>query len=350
MAITILAVALLLEFSVRGLARLGIELSPPLPHSDAGFWDGNHEIFGVWHRPRAESTHTTDCFDVRYRTNSIGARDRERDARARGSRVVVLGDSFVEGWGLPVNQRLSNQLERATGIEHLNLAMAHFGPYQASLAYAEFSPRFEHDAVLVGIAPVNDFVDLDYELARGAPAYRFRYRPYLVGTYPDYAPRWHRESRLHRGFRRYSYAFNAFDWALHRSGADDAYAPPLKTGDGYFHSYFYDYSPAQFDLLRASLERIAQVAGGRRMAVFLIPAERDFARYGQSGPGPLAPALEAVAAPLGVRVVNLLPEMFQAESNHRRYFLQCDYHWNARANERAAAILQRELTPYFYTP
>ncbi len=262
----------------------------------------------------------------------------------------MLGDSFVEGWGLPVNQRLSNQLERATGIEHLNLAMAHFGPYQASLAYAEFSPRFEHDAVLVGIAPVNDFVDLDYELARGAPAYRFRYRPYLVGTYPDYAPRWHRESRLHRGFRRYSYAFNAFDWALHRSGADDAYAPPLKTGDGYFHSYFYDYSPAQFDLLRASLERIAQVAGGRRMAVFLIPAERDFARYGQSGPGPLAPALEAVAAPLGVRVVNLLPEMFQAESNHRRYFLQCDYHWNARANERAAAILQRELTPYFYTP
>jgi hypothetical protein len=342
------ATALLLEVTVRGLAAGGVQLGPEPPKADARFWDGQHETFGVWHRPNAMTRHTTACFDVGYQTNAIGARDRQRSSDAAGPRVVVLGDSFVEGWGIEVDQRLSDILEAQTGIEHINLAMAHFGPYQASLAYREFAPRFEHDAVLVGLAPVNDFVDLDFEVAKGAPAYHFRYRPYLTGTYPDYGEFRHRENPVARFFRQNSYAWNAVTWSLHLAGGGDAYMTPLQNEDGYYQSFFHDYSQAQFDLLRASLERILGDADGRPVAVFLIPSQRDFARFGQSGEGRLAEELRAFGKPHGMRVVDLLPAMFDGQGSWYGYFLTCDYHWNQSAHAVAAGILERELGSFLY--
>ena len=65
----------------------------------AGIWRGHHPVLGVWHATDLEARHTSRCFDVAYRMNSVGARDGERSHRAAGSRVVVLGDSFTEGWG-----------------------------------------------------------------------------------------------------------------------------------------------------------------------------------------------------------------------------------------------------------
>ena len=47
------------------------------------------------------------------RINSIGLRDREFAAeKAVGvRRVALFGDSFVEGWGVPIEAAVSRQLE-----------------------------------------------------------------------------------------------------------------------------------------------------------------------------------------------------------------------------------------------
>src|SRR5690606_12262006 len=164
---------------------------------------------GIWRWPNARFEHRGDCFDVVYETNSIGARDVERPREAAGRRVVVLGDSFMEGWAVAREARLPDRLEAATGIPHLNFAMAHFGPYQSLLAYRSLARDYEHDAVLLGLLPANDFLDSELALA-ATIAGSYLYRPYLVGEPPNYT-RWdHRESPLRRWLRFHSLAATAW--------------------------------------------------------------------------------------------------------------------------------------------
>ncbi len=124
------ATLLLAELSVAALVHAGLLDTPRPPRGGTAFWKGHHPRFGVWHEPNAETVHERACFRVRYATNSVGARDAERSLDADAPRVVVLGDSFLEGWGVARDERLSERLESGTGFEHLNFAMAHFGPYQ----------------------------------------------------------------------------------------------------------------------------------------------------------------------------------------------------------------------------
>lgn len=342
--------AIFLEFSIRVLVHYGaIAVPPPMPVNES-FYDGNHPVFGVWRHPGASVVQWSPCFRVEYRTNNMGALDRERSPKSDQPRVVVLGDSFVEGWGLPTESRASNLLEKATGWEHLNFAMAHFGPYQSYLVYRDLAKKFDHDHVLIGVTPVNDFVDLDYEAARDALAYEYRYRPYLVGEYPDYQPYDFRESGIQRFARRHAYSYNALNLAWHRIRGvpDSEYDRPLKNKNGFYHSYYYDFSEKQFNLLRYSLELLLNETNGKRVALFLIPAQRDFARYEQQPHATrLEQRLKNFAVGRNLDVIDLMPGMFQA-GKWRNYFFSCDYHWNEHGNAVATDILKRELTGYFY--
>jgi len=343
-----IALALVLpELAVQVLVRTGALATPRPSRPDLSFWDPDHEPFGVWHRPDSTGFHKTECFDVTYRTNSVGARDVERSLDATRSRVVVLGDSFVEGWGLPPRQRLTNLLEQASGLEHLNFGMSHFGPYQQYLVYRDLAKRYTHDHVLIGIVPVNDFIDLDLEQARQAPTYEYRYRPYLVGSYPDYRRFDFRESTVQRFLRRHSYAYTAIEHAFHgRGGADSR--KDLTDESGRFHSLFYDFSEEQFDLLRYALERIIDEAEGKRVAVFLIPVHQDFLRFYQSGESPLVRRLRELGASRGLGVVDLLPAMSRVTPNWNTYYFECDYHWGPYGNAVAAGLLAGALEGDYY--
>lgn len=339
--------AALLELGTFALAKLGV-LSVPAPtYGGAGFWDGDHGTFGVWHRPHASWRHQTACFDVTYETNAVGARDVERRPESKDPRVLVLGDSFVEGWGLPVSERLSNRLENATGIEHLNFGMAHFGPWQEYLSYREMGKKFSHTAVLVVVLPVNDFFDLDPELSRAAPWYEYRHRPYLVGSYPEYRSAFFREPLPARLGRRYLYSYNAFRQAFERR-SDRQPEPPGPADPLLVHSFFYDFTDSQFDRLRYSLEKIVEEAERRPVAVCLVPSYRDLVRYLESGESPLSRRLKELAGGGSFRVVDLLPFMHDSRPDWESYYFACDYHWNALGNAVAAERLREELQGYVY--
>src|SRR5262245_54115015 len=94
------------------------------------FWRDMNPAFGVWHEPNRTYRHRSNCFDVRYRANAYGARDPERTVQSERPRVVVLGDSFVEGFGVNESERMTTLLERDTGIEHLNFGIAGTGNTQ----------------------------------------------------------------------------------------------------------------------------------------------------------------------------------------------------------------------------
>ncbi|MGH0037180.1 MAG: hypothetical protein ACQGVK_19320 [Myxococcota bacterium] len=329
-----------------GLVRLAVGqgwLHTPTPNrGQTGFWWGGHPTLGVWRHPDREGPLTGPCYSVTYRTNSVGARDRERPRRADGPRVAVLGDSFLEGWGVEVEDRVSDRLERETGIPHLNFAMAHFGPYQQLLAYREIASRFDHDAVIASVLPINDFLDSELELAETLPGYEFRYRPYLVGDPPDLREVSYREPTWRRWLRHHSFAWNAL-----RSRLDGLRAPPARRPD---HSWFYDVEQRRVRLMQEILRRLADEVEGRPLAVLMIPALRDLQRYARSGPSPLVERLRQDGREHGYRVVDLLSAMGDRTRNWPAYFIPCDYHWSRFGNRAAEELTRALLEEEFYAP
>jgi len=89
-------------------------------------------------KPGIERRHHTRSFDVIYRINSMGFRDPPRTAaRATDTRRVLLfGDSFIFGWGVAQDQRVSSFVEAAApSTEVWNMAVPGYGLDQEILSY-----------------------------------------------------------------------------------------------------------------------------------------------------------------------------------------------------------------------
>jgi len=347
-----LAAAGLFELATRALVASGRIEAPTPPATTGDFWVGDHPTFGVWHRPNRSFVHETACFRQEYRTNSVGARDAERARSSSARRVVVLGDSFIEGWGVATAERMSDRLEAATGIEHLNFGMAHFSPYQSYLVYRDLASGFTHDAVLLGVLPVNDLLDLDSRMVQQAPSYEYRYRPYLVGGPSGFREVFLREPFLSGFLRRHSYGYDALSFTWHRLLRDDVLVEPApKLSSGLVHSCFFEYDELQVGLLEEVLRRLTGLAHDKLVVVILIPAHRDLVRYHQSGNSPLALRLAGAGRRDGYRVIDLSPYLHDFTPSWDQYYLlPCDYHWSALGNAVAARAVQQELVSILYSP
>ena len=129
--------------------------------NDQWLWRTEHDDWGSWHKASSVAHHTSNCFAVTYRSNAYGARDRERSIGSARGRAIVLGDSFVEGYGVDDGRRMTDLLGARLGYEMLNFGSVDFGPLQYELLYERLARRFEHDLVIVGVLPQNDFLDDD---------------------------------------------------------------------------------------------------------------------------------------------------------------------------------------------
>lgn len=336
------------------------------------FWSDINPAFGVWHLPHHSYRHKQSCFDVTYRSNSHGARDAERTLASPHPRTIVLGDSFIEGWGVEEAQRLTNILERETGIEHLNFGTSvNFGTTQYMLLYETLASKFSHAAVIVGILPANDFWDNDYEY--GKQAHPYRYRPYLVADERNYRLVYHRDSIDQSDFRDrpgqlglaqriladYTHSYNAFAYfkLLLASRVDsvptqlkerpnpDAKGALMPIGTSRPYSGFYDYRDDQIQLVKYTLAQIKRISAGREIIIVLLPALADFKRYQPPTPPPLSNELERFAVANGMRFVDLLPPMHAHSNDPESLFLACDGHWNAQGHAVAAQYLRAKLTP-----
>ena len=131
-------------------------------------WRSERDAWGAWHEPNVVARAETTCYAVTYETNQYGARDEPFSQDARGRRrVVLLGDSFAEGYNVNFEDTAQRHLEKGGGIEVLNFGSAfHFGPVQYLLLYQGLARSLDHEAVIVFFLPANDFTDNDYEFWR----------------------------------------------------------------------------------------------------------------------------------------------------------------------------------------
>jgi len=308
------------------------------------FWVDSNPTFGVWHRPNGHFIHKSGCYTVEYTTNSYGARDKERTLHSSMPRTILLGDSFVEGMGLPDDERLSDILERDTGHENLNFGTGgNFGPLQYALLYKSMAAAFDHNLVVVGVLPDNDFHDMSlaYWQSIGEGA---RYRPYYGDDF----------SIIYAGHYQSNAGEGAWD---HVEAFLRAFLASYHVGQ-YLYSRFYwrqlspysgynDYDDVDLARLEHAIEDIKATADahGARTAVFLIPRAIDFQRLRQSGANRLGPVMEHWGLDAGIPVKDLLPEMdarnqAKGGGDYRSYFLTCDGHWSARGDATAADILE----------
>jgi hypothetical protein len=303
------------------------------------FWADINPVFGVWHRPNGRFIHRAGCYTVEYTTNSYGARDIERSVHSSLPRTVVLGDSFIEGLGLPAGDRLSNILEKDTGREHLNFGTGgNFGPLQYALLYKSMAAAFDHDLVIVGVLPDNDFHDMS--LSWGKVHEPGRYRPYYADDFSVvYEDRFHPNAgeglwdHVEAVLRAYLASYHVGQYIYSR-----LYSYRRSPYSGYN-----DYTDVDLARLKKALQDIKSTADahGAGTAVFLIPRANDFLRLHQAGTNRLGPVMERWGQEVGIRVKDLLPDM-DARSNgdFRSYFLTCDGHWSARGDAIAAGILE----------
>jgi lysophospholipase L1-like esterase len=119
-------------------------------------------VLGWANAPGMHGVYERDEFRFPIRVNSFGMRDVEIE-RAPGpkKRIAVLGDSFTWGIGVADEDRFTEQLELARGVETLNFGVAGYAPIQYSLMMDEVL-AFEPEIVVVAFCLGNDFADNVY--------------------------------------------------------------------------------------------------------------------------------------------------------------------------------------------
>jgi hypothetical protein len=163
----------------------------PYKYNGSNFRDLRTEenIWGAWHKENKTVKHNAKCINATYTTNSVGAKDDNfLIKKDKKKRVVLLGDSFAESYGLDNEQSFDSELERLSNFDIYNFGFSgSAGPLQYYLIYENLAKKYEHDSLIIFFLPSNDFTDNDYSLwkKRGWETWeknKVRYRPYYKKT------------------------------------------------------------------------------------------------------------------------------------------------------------------------
>ncbi len=319
------------------------------------FWDQLDEKFSNWHSPNARYVHVNSCYNVTYRSNGHGMRDRDRTIEAEGDRIVLLGDSFAEGYGLARADRLSDRLEEKTSIPHLNFGVSgNFGPTQYLLLYQTLAREFDHAGILVQLLPDNDFTDDDPTFWRDNP--RDWYRPLFYernGAFElDYidkdkfnTPKSRNDRRefmkgLRTIHRNYTYTSNLIAY-IQVLFEDQNTAGRTASYSGYYD--FTDRQAARFEFVVGEL---VKSAGDKTLLFVVTPRESDIHRFRETGPPQRFNALldRLKASHPTVRFLDLMPAFSKREDLDALYN-DCDGHWTPVGAAAAAEVVLRH--PYY---
>jgi lysophospholipase L1-like esterase len=290
---------------------------------------------GVFRRPGME---------MEVRVNRIGLRDRERGPKDPGTtRILILGDSFTFGWGVPYEEAYGPQTERllrkrlGREVEVIPAGIPGYDT-ETELAWLEtFGWDLEPDLVVLQFCASNDFADnllppfevkdgfLHRPSRRRAVGAAYRSRGAVVDWLERHSHLWVFLSRRYRSFGRRD-----------RRALKERQVRNLNR----------EYRLA-YEKTAQLLERMAEAcrAHGVPLVVFNAAVkyqvedadlvERDLL---------LEPDrfLERTCARLGIPLVDTVPAFLQDDGG---LFLEKDAHWSVRGHALAARILADALAP-----
>ncbi len=252
--------------------------------------------FGDWYQPDIDVKISfnryqgCDLYDLQ--TNSYGARDIEREKRSDSGRVVVLGDTLMEGMGVGIDSRISNILESRTGIEHMNFSVKNTGSLHHLLTYESLAADFDHDTVVVQLYPYNDFIDADIERKM---VFDPKYTGYfLTGAYPDYQMEFHtgykkpgQEMYIEAVLSEFTHTWHVLLYMKNRVNR-------LETNPT-SPSKYYHFTEDEFQKFIFPLEQLAEKTGDKQVYFVSMPYINDIEAYRQDPDAPFNKRLEEFA-------------------------------------------------------
>jgi hypothetical protein len=105
-------------------------------------------------------------FHVPYSVNGLGFRERELDLSTLRHQhpYVFVGDSYINGWGVKVSDRVTEQLEAQMNVEDkptpvVNLSAPGLGTFQYADIIRHVATRVSPSLIVVGLFIGNDYLD-----------------------------------------------------------------------------------------------------------------------------------------------------------------------------------------------
>jgi hypothetical protein len=286
--------------------------------------------------PNYRGAQVTKTASIPLEFNSWGLRDREYGRRPDGgSRIYVVGDSFVFGDRVRIEETFTKVLERSLrrrlpgrDVEVVNGGVPRYGTLQQVEFFEQTVEMVNPDIVLLGMFVANDVLDnLAFEQASAGRRTEGRAAGALG---------WLRvRSQLYLWARRRHHAAQQRQQGLQRRAMEThavALSPEMERG---------------LTLTEDAVDALARLARGHgaRFAMVLIPSaaqvypalwQQALARDGlpASGYDPRQPnlRLDAFAREEQIAALDLLPNL-QARAEEKLYFT---LHWNARGHAVAA--------------
>ena len=86
-------------------------------------WWTEANVWGAWHKENSVTSQKRSCFDVVYESNEIGARDKSFKMNSPKD-IILIGDSFAEGYGVNYNDTSQRYLEVLTNTNILNFGVS----------------------------------------------------------------------------------------------------------------------------------------------------------------------------------------------------------------------------------
>lgn len=313
-------------------------------------WVEHDPVLGWVHQKNKKAILKLDYGQTELQTNSIGLRGaREYDKhKAEGSkRIVMLGDSFVFGWGVPDTETFSAQLERRDSKpEVLNLGVAGYGIDQIYLSYQVLGRGYGADYVFIGIFPedfwraTRAFADTGHAkpyfklsgegklLLQNTPVPQpFTLRTHQFPPLIDYGPV---ETVLMK-----SLAYRFLRHKFIRLGKNFGWVDPK--------------SSEEWIVGRAIIKQLALEIkkDGAVPVLLLMPPDRWM---GMKKPESLHASLVRFAKREGIGLIDLTPDFDEAvkAAQVSDYYIPSDGHWTAKGHELASKKIAEFLNRHGY--
>ena len=324
-----------------------------------------------WHHvPGASGWMRRPEFEVEMRINAEGLRDRSYpvDRRPGSWRLLLFGDSFVEGWGVRAEDAVSSRLEArlqsemaGTLVEGINFGVAGYGTDQELLLFEQGGKEYRPDHVLLFFYAndlINNASDKGIGSERGyKPHFRVdpRGRLRLLGVpvrrsrFWDGSRAWPWHGRLDQYLkeRLHVYALvrkslsgsgipagsrQRFYEVLYGTGPDPAIDRYWRLTGEILRAFRDGASRAGAELILVYVPSIVQIEDGNwrmKRDLFGLIGEFDLARPSRR--------LAAEAARTGIPLLDL-SEGFRKQAGHRRLYYE-ESHWTPEGHDLAARLV-----------
>ena len=93
--------------------------------------------------------------------------DRQRDLTKTAPSLVLIGDSFIEGYYLPYPKTIAANIESALDFQILNSGVSGYSPAQYLLRFEELNSEFNISLGIVFLFPRNDLMYLESNYYQG---------------------------------------------------------------------------------------------------------------------------------------------------------------------------------------